>query len=144
MRKLLVLGAALVALLSLVSIAQGLNGNDEAHIWFFGNCEQENDSVPTSLFLGDGCRGIGLFVGDWDKESIAEAITDEAYDEFGGYWYVEHLKALNLFGGDVQYGSNYGCYYDSEETSIEPQSIGYGLWIAIFSVEPCGYIPDEP
>lgn len=145
MRKLLVLGAAMVALFSLVTIAQGGESNDDAHIWFFGECQNSPDSAdgnsPNGLFLGGGCRGIGLFVGNWDKYSIADAIEYEAMDEFGGYWAVEYLKAINLFGGQNEIGSDYGCDYYEEESSVTPAvyEIG-GLWIALFSIEPCnGY-----
>ena len=144
MRKFLVLGAALVALFSLVTIAQGDNHNEDAHVWFFGDCQvlpdSQDGSAGSASFLGNGCRGIGIFVHDWDNSSIASEIAYQAMDEFGGYWGVEYLKAINLFGGENVVGSDYGCY-DEEPTSLTPSvsSIG-GLWIALFSVEPCnGY-----
>ena len=144
MRKFLVLGAAIVAVFSLVAIAQGDSYNEDAHVWFFGDCQINPDSADgastSGLFLGGGCRGIGLFVGDWDNSSIASEVAYQAMGEFGGYWYVEYLKAINIFGGEKVIGSGYGCY-DDEETNITPSvyNIG-GLWIALFSVEPCnGY-----
>ena len=70
MRKLLVLGAAMVAILSLATIAQG-EEHESSHIWFFGECENQYDSpyydssVSGASFLGHGCRGIGIFAGQW-------------------------------------------------------------------------------
>ena len=144
MRKFLVLGTAVVALLSLVTIAQGTDSNEDAHIWFFGNCEVQpdfNDSNSAStLFLGNGCRGIGLFVGDWDNYSIADAVAYEAMNRFGGQWYVEYLKALNILGGGTTIGNEYEC--GEPDTSVEPAVINHlgGLWIAFFTVDVCeGY-----
>ncbi|MGD9934891.1 MAG: hypothetical protein AB7T37_14415 [Dehalococcoidia bacterium] len=149
MRKFLVLGAAMVALFSLVTIAQGGDDSDGAHIWFFGDCEVNPDTSDgnsaSGLFLGSGCRGIGIFSGDWDNYSIADRVAYEAMDEFGGYWYVEYLKAINLIGGGTTIGEGYGCDYE-EETSLTPSVYNMGgLWIALFSVEPCnGYYYYNP
>jgi len=139
MRKLLVLGAAIVAILSLATIAQG-EQSEGAHVWFFGNCENQYDSPYNSVntassFLGGGCRGIGVFAGKWDKESIAEQVSYEAMEEFGGYWEVDYLKAINIFGGPPQVGVEYGC--GAAPVAVSPQTLGGGLWIAIFSVIPC-------
>lgn len=148
MRKFMILGAAIVALFSLVTIAQGNSQNESAHVWFFGDCEVNPDTSDgnsaSGLFLGGGCRGIGIFVGDWNPDGIAEEITDEAYDEFGGLWGVEYLKAVNLIGGDHVLLSGWGCY-DEEVTSLTPSVYNMGgLWIALFSIEPCdGYYDDN-
>ena len=86
MRKLLTLGAAAIAMLSLVSIAQGINSDDESHIWFFGDCQNPYDSPDFSdadsgggSFFGSACRGIGLFLGD------EPLFADVAYDHPPGY-----------------------------------------------------------
>ncbi|MEZ4480890.1 MAG: hypothetical protein R3B97_07000 [Dehalococcoidia bacterium] len=141
MRKLLVLGAAMVAILSLATIAQG-EEHESSHIWFFGECENQYDSpyydssVTGASFLGGGCRGIGIFSGKWDKESIAEEVSYEAMEEFGGYWEVDYLKAINIFGGESQPGVDYGCE-GSNPNSVQINTGFGGLWIAIFSVVPC-------
>ncbi|MGD9934630.1 MAG: hypothetical protein AB7T37_13065 [Dehalococcoidia bacterium] len=141
MRKLLVLGAAIVAVLSLATIAQGTE-YESSHVWFFGDCENQYDSpdydssVTGASFLGGGCRGIGIFSGEWDKESIAGYVTYEAMEEFGGYWEVDYLKAINIFGGPPVTGATYGCG-SQDPYSVTSQGFGGGLWIAIFSVEPC-------
>ncbi len=151
MRKLLVLGAALVALLSLVSIAQGINGEDEAHIWFFGNCEEQQDSpyyefsVSGASFFGGGCRGIGLFIGgSWDRYQIAGEAAYEASERFGGAWQVDYLKAINLAGGETAVGVSYGCESYNDPFAVAPASVGFGLWIALFSVVPCEPEDEEP
>ena len=136
MRKLLVLGAALVALLSLVSIAQGANGEDESHIWFFGDCNNPYDGTDSSpadsgggSFFGDGCRGIGIFTGDWDHEGIADEVTNVASRRFGGPWAVEYLKTVNLFAGETQVGSGYLCGgvpFSVESVSPAPSAMGSG------------------
>ena len=144
MRKLLVLGAAIVAVLSLATIAQGQD-YDDSHVWFFGNCDnqyEEPDTITSSsLFLGGSCRGIGIFLGDWDPSSIASRVSYEAMDEFGGNWEVDYLKAINIFGGPPAPGSDYGCGPQSG-SALTPVSIGGGLWIAIFSVVACEPEPE--
>jgi hypothetical protein len=141
MRKILLPAIAVAALFAAVSVAsaQPGPGSSVARVWFFGHCDNQYPDGPTTNNVSNGsaCRGFGVFFGDWDRQSMAEEIEDEASDEFYGQWLTTKLIAYNL----ASVGQRTQGIIDHdvcERDAPEPANIGgFGLWLAWFSVEPC-------
>jgi hypothetical protein len=148
MRKLILATVALFGLFGATLVASA-DHNDLNRAWFFGDCDvYEGSSVTAAGDMYSGCHGFGIFFGDYDADSLAYAIEDEAWDEFWEDSVVVKLYAFKVGGGGTHFvapivGGMYGScdsgpYTESEEDDEEYLDwLSGGVWIAWFEIELC-------